>query len=64
MKKFYNMLRKCYVPIKHAGMLSPDAEKMFNWDARQVGTWYEPSVLGYAYMLSLREKGLMKVSIA
>ena len=30
MEKFYNMLRKWYVPNKHAGMLPPEAEKMLN----------------------------------
>uniref|UniRef100_M4C4C9 Uncharacterized protein n=1 Tax=Hyaloperonospora arabidopsidis (strain Emoy2) TaxID=559515 RepID=M4C4C9_HYAAE len=35
MEKFYNMLRKWYVPTKHAGMLPPDAKKMLNEIARQ-----------------------------
>ena len=64
MKNFYNMLHKWYVPNKRAEMLYPDAEKMVNLDAHQVGTWYEASVLGYAYMHSLKEKGLITVLIA
>ena len=64
MEKFYNMLRKWYVPTKHAVILPPDAEKMLNQDASQIGTWYEPSVPGYAYMHSLGEKGLITVLFA
>ncbi|POM81328.1 Hypothetical protein PHPALM_712 [Phytophthora palmivora] len=30
MKEFYNLIRKWYVPTKHAGMLPVDAEKMLN----------------------------------
>ena len=46
--KLYNMIRQWYAPTKHAGMLTEQAEKMLNEDARQVGIWYEPSVLGSA----------------
>ena len=55
MEKFYRMLRKCYLPTKHAEMLPPDDEKMLKHDARQDVTWYEPSILGYAYTYSLRK---------
>ena len=30
MEEFYNLLKKWYVPTKHAGMLPPGAEKMLN----------------------------------
>jgi hypothetical protein len=30
MEHFYNMLRKWYVPTKHAVMLPPEEEKMLN----------------------------------
>ena len=30
MKEFYNMIRKWYVPTKHAGMLPPTAEEILN----------------------------------
>uniref|UniRef100_A0AAV1TW70 Uncharacterized protein n=1 Tax=Peronospora matthiolae TaxID=2874970 RepID=A0AAV1TW70_9STRA len=30
MEEFYNMIRQCYVPNKHAGMLPEKAEKMLN----------------------------------
>jgi hypothetical protein len=30
MEEFYNLIRKWYVPTKHAGMLPPEAEEMLN----------------------------------
>ena len=50
MEQFYTMIRQWYVPTKHAGTLPEQSEKIINYDARQVGIWYEPSVLGSAYM--------------
>ena len=29
-EEFYNLIRKWYLPTKHAGMLSPEAEEMLN----------------------------------
>ncbi|POM70669.1 LOW QUALITY PROTEIN: Hypothetical protein PHPALM_12858 [Phytophthora palmivora] len=54
MEGFYDLIHQWYVPVKHAGMLPVDAEKMLNKNARHVGIWYEPSVLNFAYMHSLR----------
>ena len=54
MEQFYNLICQWYVPNKHAGMLPEQAENMLNYDASQVIIWYEPSVLGSAYMYSWR----------
>uniref|UniRef100_A0AAV1U785 Transposase n=1 Tax=Peronospora matthiolae TaxID=2874970 RepID=A0AAV1U785_9STRA len=35
-EEFNNTIRQWCVPTKHAGMLPEKAEKMSNWDARQV----------------------------
>ena len=60
MEEFYNLIRMWYVPTKHAGLIKTKAKKMLNYDARQVGIWHEPSVLGYAYMHFWRRKGSIK----
>ena len=36
MKEVYNTFRQWYVPNKHAGMLTEKAEKILNYNARQV----------------------------
>ncbi|OWZ01761.1 hypothetical protein PHMEG_00026792 [Phytophthora megakarya] len=43
MEEFYNLIRQWYVPNKHAGMLPANAENKLNYNARQVGIWYEPN---------------------
>jgi hypothetical protein len=50
MGDFYNMIRQWFNPTKHAGLLPTSAEEILNLDARQVGIWYEPSVVGFAFM--------------
>ena len=51
MEEFYKLIRKKYVPTKHTGLLPPEAEEIANQDARQVLIWYEPSVLGFAFII-------------